>query len=78
MNSFIQSCKRICLATLIAVPVWGAVTAVLLLLPPIVGFIAGLCGIALLLIGKELERPRILGIGGILAFAGVCAWALQQ
>jgi hypothetical protein len=78
MKSLLQSCGRICLAAALAIPVWLALAALLLILPPGFALGAALFGIVLLMCGKELERKWMVAVGGVLAFAGVLAWALSQ
>ncbi len=76
--SFVQSLRRVALAALVAVPTTGVLAAGLLLVPPNVAIGIGLSGIVLFYLGKWLDRPILLGIGGVVMFAGVLSWAVRQ
>jgi hypothetical protein len=66
------------LATLVAVPSTGILAAAMFLVPPSVAIGIGLSGLVLFYLGKELDRPILLAIGGIVMFAGVLSWAIRQ
>ena len=75
---FLQSLRRVMLATLIAVPSTCCLAAALLLVPPVAAIGIGFAGLVLFYVGKELNRPILLAIGGIVMFAGVFSWAVRQ
>ena len=77
-SSFLQSLRRVTLAALVAVPTTGILAAGMLLVPPSVAIGIGLSGIVLFYLGKELDRPILLAIGGVVMFAGVLSWAVRQ
>ena len=76
--SFLQSLRRVMLATLVAVPSTGALAAAMLLVPPEVAFGIGVSGMVLFSLGKGLDRPILLAIGGVVMFAGVLSWGVRQ
>lgn len=69
---------KICIALVVAFPIWLALIALFWVLP--VGFASGSClvGVVLFMCGKELNRKWMASVGGILAFAALFAWALKQ
>ena len=77
-RSFLQSFRRVMLAALVAVPSTGILAAVMFLVPPAVAIGIGLSGLVLFYVGKELDRPILLAIGGVVMFAGVLSWAVRQ
>ena len=76
--SFLQSLRRVTLAAAVAVPATGMLTVGLLLVPPSVAFGIGLSGMVLFYLGKGLDRPILLAIGGVVMFAGVLSWGFRQ
>ncbi len=76
--SFLQSLRRVTLAALVAVPATGVLAAGLLLVPPNVAIGIGFSGIVLFYLEKGLDRAILLGIGGVVMFAGVLSWAVRQ
>jgi len=77
-TSFVQSLRRVTLATLVAVPLTGILAAAMFLVPPAVAAGIGISGIVLFYVGKEFDRPILLAIGGIVMFAGVLSWGFRQ
>lgn len=77
-TSFIQSLRRVMLATLVAVPLTGILTAAMLLVPPAVAAGIGISGMVLLYLGTELNRPILVAMGGIVMSAGVLSWGFRQ
>jgi len=77
-TSFVQSLRRVVLATLVAVPLTGILTVAMFLVPPAVAAGIGISGMVLLYVGTEFNRPILLAIGGIVMFAGIFSWAVRQ
>ncbi len=72
------SVKRIFLSVLVAIPSTAVVAALLHLVPPIFAFVAGVTGMVFFRIGASLNRPILVGLGGVVMFGGVFSWALRQ
>ncbi len=75
---FGQSVGRVIVATLIAVPSTLLLATVLLLVPPNVAI--GICfiGMVFFYAGRGLDRPILVGFGGVTMFAGLLSWAVRQ
>lgn len=65
-------------ASLFAVPSTAILAAAMFLVPPNVAVGIGLSGMVLFCVGKEIDRPILLAVGGVVMFAGVLSWALRQ
>lgn len=72
------SARRIGLSLLVAIPSTAIATGLLFLVPPNLALVAGLAGKACFLTGESTKRPRLVGLGGVVMFAGVLSWALRK
>ena len=72
------SVRRVALCLIVAVPATVLLTALLLLVAPNVAIGVAISGLILFQVGKAIDRPLLLSFGGVVMFAGVFSWAVQQ
>jgi hypothetical protein len=72
-----NSLYRIAIGLLIAVPLVAVLTVVLFAFPPVVGLSVGIAGAGALTACQYIDCKWLAAVGGLLAFSGVLAYALQ-
>jgi hypothetical protein len=74
----IASLRRILIGVLLVGPVVAAISSGLLFAPKVVSLVVALVGVAGLMAAETLHSKFAAAVGGVLAMAGLLAWALLE
>jgi hypothetical protein len=77
-RSVSSSIRRIAVGLLFAIPTVAGATGGLMFVPSVVALTVGICGVGLFMASETFESKPLAGLGGVLMFSGVLAWALRQ